>query len=343
MNFFGVPITLPATYTSYLTSLFAVLLGYRIVSFFLRGPKWSPKGVHYYITGGSSGLGLATAERLTRLGAHVSIVARDEAKLAKALESLEKNRENPDQILKSYSYSIHDLKGATAALEAASAAHGGKSPEVFLLCAGLSKPMFFMEMTEEDQTRGMTNAYWLQAWSAQAAAKMMVKQGVRGKIVFVGSMLSFMSFVGYASYSPGKYALKGLADCLRNELLLYGITVQMYFANGILSPGFEEEKKTRPEITTKIEEGDTPMSPDEAAKVFLDGVKDGDVYISGDFLTSLFRASTRGSTPRVSFVYDAILDLIAFVAMPIWRRAIDGMVAATGPAHMAYLKEKNVL
>lgn len=41
------------------------------------------------MTGGSQGLGLATARKLVKAGAHVSIVARDEAKLAAALESLE--------------------------------------------------------------------------------------------------------------------------------------------------------------------------------------------------------------------------------------------------------------
>lgn len=41
------------------------------------------------MTGGTSGLGLAVAQRLVRLGAHVSIVARNKDNLATALESLE--------------------------------------------------------------------------------------------------------------------------------------------------------------------------------------------------------------------------------------------------------------
>jgi short-subunit dehydrogenase len=44
---------------------------------------------HCYITGGSSGLGLALAIILTKKGADVSIVARNEEKLRKALEQLE--------------------------------------------------------------------------------------------------------------------------------------------------------------------------------------------------------------------------------------------------------------
>ena len=44
---------------------------------------------HCYITGGSSGLGLALAKMLSSQGAHVSIVARGSEKLADALAEIE--------------------------------------------------------------------------------------------------------------------------------------------------------------------------------------------------------------------------------------------------------------
>lgn len=37
----------------------------------------------------------------------------------------------------------------------------------------------------------------------------MVKQGVKGKVVFVSSVLGYFSIVGYSTYSPGKFALRG--------------------------------------------------------------------------------------------------------------------------------------
>lgn len=49
-------------------------------------------GKHILITGGSSGIGLATAEECSRLGASVTIVGRDEAKLAAALASLDRQQ-----------------------------------------------------------------------------------------------------------------------------------------------------------------------------------------------------------------------------------------------------------
>lgn len=39
---------------------------------------------------------------------------------------------------------------------------------------------------------------------------MMAKQGIPGRIVFVGSTLGYMSFIGWAGYSPGKHALVGM-------------------------------------------------------------------------------------------------------------------------------------
>lgn len=44
---------------------------------------------HCFVTGGSSGTGLALALLLVKRGAHVSIVARNEEKLQKALAELE--------------------------------------------------------------------------------------------------------------------------------------------------------------------------------------------------------------------------------------------------------------
>lgn len=44
---------------------------------------------HCYVTGGSAGLGLALAVLLTKKGADVSIVARNEERLQKALAEME--------------------------------------------------------------------------------------------------------------------------------------------------------------------------------------------------------------------------------------------------------------
>ncbi len=43
-----------------------------------------------------------------------------------------------------------------------------------------------------------------------------------GIIIIVSSAVIYAPMVGYAQYAPSKFALKGLCDCLRNELLVGG-------------------------------------------------------------------------------------------------------------------------
>lgn len=312
-------------------------------SFMFSSKKWSPKGLHIYITGGSQGLGLSLAKLVARKGAHVSIVARTQSKLDDALKELEANRQSPDQVFKAFSFSLDTAEESAAALQAASDAHGGKVPDAVFACAGVAKPMYLLEMQPEDLSRGMTNGYWIQAWTAFAAAKKMVRENKKGKIVLVSSTLGYMSFIGYSSYSPAKHALRGLADSLHSELMLYGIDMHIFFPPTMYTPGFEEENKTKPAITRTIESADEGLTAEQAAAGLLSGVEKGHAHITADLITSLFRASTRGCAPRSNVALDFVLDLVAFVGIPIWRRSVDKQVLAHRAEHREYLRTKGLV
>jgi len=138
--------------------------------------KWNPDGKHVYITGGSAGLGLSLAEILTQKGAHVSIVARNKENLVKALAKLEQLRVSPSQKLSALSHSLDTASGSTQALQDACRPFGGQCPDAVFACAGRSRPKFFVEMDEQDLVDGMTDGYWVQAWTAWAAAKQMARE-----------------------------------------------------------------------------------------------------------------------------------------------------------------------
>lgn len=99
----------------------------------------------------------------------------------------------------------------------------------------------------------------------------MIRTRKKGKICFVSSTLGYMSLIGYASYAPAKHALRGLADTLRSELQLYSIDVQIFFPCTMFTPGYEEENKTKPRITLKIEESDSGLTAEQAARSMLTG------------------------------------------------------------------------
>lgn len=84
-------------------------------------------------------------------------------------------RQAPGQIFKAYSFSLNTSQESEKALIAACAPHNGKAPDAVFACAGSSKPMYFIDMTEEDLTAGMANGYWLQAWTAHVRVTQLLK------------------------------------------------------------------------------------------------------------------------------------------------------------------------
>lgn len=56
--------------------------------------------------------------------------------------------------------------GSAAALQAASEAHGGRCPDAFFLCAGASRPSFFIDQNEESMRKDMDSSYGAQAFTA---------------------------------------------------------------------------------------------------------------------------------------------------------------------------------
>ncbi|EJU06024.1 oxidoreductase [Dacryopinax primogenitus] len=304
------------------------------------GQKWTPKGKHCYLTGASQGLGLCAALQLVKDGANVSIVARDQGKLDVALKKMEAARVSPSQKLAAYSHDISTAAGAQAALEAVCTPFAGQAPDAVFLCAGNARPLYFVEAKEEDFKSQIGTLYFTALWSAWAVAKLMVCQKVKGKIVFVSSTLGLMSFVGYAPYAPMKFAIRGLADTLRSEFQLYGISVHIYFPAGMFTPGYEEENKVKPAITKKIEEQDKACQPEEAAAVLIKGVKNGTYSIAGDFNTMVFRATTQSSSPFGNIFVKFAFEVIGWFGVPIWRWGVDADVRKYAPEHEAYLKQK---
>jgi len=155
-----------------------------------------------------------------------SVFVREYREIVPMKPQRQKVRRTTNQVLKAYSFSLDDAASSAAAFEYACLGNGGRCPDAVFLCAGASRPGFFVEETEASLRSGMDNGYWVQAWSAlvsqifpfsrtstilgiKAAAKRMARDQFPGKIVFVSSVLGYMSIVGYSSYAPAKFALRG--------------------------------------------------------------------------------------------------------------------------------------
>ncbi|KAK4700590.1 hypothetical protein P7C70_g5653, partial [Phenoliferia sp. Uapishka_3] len=232
---------------------------------FSRNDHFKPSGKHCYIGGGSEGLGLALACQLADRGAHVSIVSRSEAKLIKALAELETHRQSPGQNFAYYPCDLTSSEKAASTLQAA-CKHFGEAPDFIFACAGGSVPAFFVDTEPKEHWRCMEWNFMSALCTVHEGIKRMKEEGKKGKVIFTGSVLSMMGFAGFSTYSPSKYAIRGLADSLRNELILYGISVHLFLPASTLSPSFiDYEQKIKPELTKKIEGPDEPLTPELVA------------------------------------------------------------------------------
>lgn len=191
----------------------------------------------------------------------------------------------------------------------------------------MAKPGFFVEQPLEDFEAGIRLNYLGAVYTAKLATERMVQKGIRGRIVLVSSTVGLMGMVGYSQYSPTKFAIRGLAECLRQELLIHEISVHVYFVSTIETPGYERENRTKPAITAAIEGSDTSdKSPRTRALALIAGLRKGQFMITSDWATDMFRVAALGICPANFWPKDILLLILGWIIIPIWRRYSDHLV-----------------
>ena len=118
----------------------------------LLSPSFSYKGKHVLITGGSSGIGLEVAREYLRLGANVTIVARDLTRLEAAKKDLDGSRKSDIQKVKIVS--LDTSKGQEVVDKALAPAISELGDvEVLINCAGVSIAGLFEELDSAEFER----------------------------------------------------------------------------------------------------------------------------------------------------------------------------------------------
>ena len=145
-------------------------------------------------------------------------------------------------------------------------------------------------------------------------------------LIFTASVLAFFTTVGYSSYSPSKYALRGLADTLAQEVMLYpqDVKVHVVYPGTILTDGFNREMQTKPEVTCKIEEMDSKQRPDEVATAAIRGLENGDHYVTVNYLGSAMKWGALGGSLRNNWVVDLIMGWLISI---VWLFALPDVLS----------------
>jgi NAD(P)-dependent dehydrogenase (short-subunit alcohol dehydrogenase family) len=176
------------------------------------------------VTGCSSGIGRATAERLARAGWTVYASARR----VESLEGLEGCR--------TLQLDITDDESMRAAVDAIEREHGAVG--VLVNNAGYSQSGAVESVTIDEARRQLeTNVLGLMRLT-QLVLPGMRRQG-SGRIVNVSSMGGRLTFPGGGWYHASKHALEALSDALRFEVEGFGIDV-VVIQPGLIRTGFAD-------------------------------------------------------------------------------------------------------
>jgi 3-dehydrosphinganine reductase len=239
-------------------------------------------GAHVLITGGSAGIGYATAARALERGARVSLVARDAERLATAEDRLEAGIGDPTRVAAEPA-DVTDPEKFEQALGLLVAQFG--PVDVLVTNAGGARPGHFEELPASVFTEQMELNYFGTLHPIRAVVPSMIEHG-RGHLMLVSSGAGIVGVYGYSAYSPAKFAVRGLAETLRSELKPHGIVVGCAYPPDTDTPGLEREGETKPAATASISATIKVRSAEAVGKGIVAGIERDRLIVTFDSSTA---------------------------------------------------------
>ena len=232
------------------------------------------------ITGGSRGIGFATADRFLQEGATVILTASSQESADKAVAQL--RQKHPYAVVAGISPDLTSLESVRSAFREATAKYG--CVDILVNNAGVSESTPLSEYTEETYDRVMDLNLKGVFTATQAASECMIARG-NGVILSTSSMVSISGQSSGFAYPASKFAVNGLTVSLARELGPKGIRVNA------VAPGITETDMMKAVPKEVIE----PMiqriplrrmgQPEDIANAFLFLASDEASYITGVVLS----------------------------------------------------------
>lgn len=232
------------------------------------------------ITGGSRGIGFATADKFLKEGATVILAASSQASADTAVAKLKEKY--PDATVAGISPNLADLESVRSVFRETFEKYG--CVDILVNNAGISDSTPFMEYTEETfdkvmdlNVKGVFNA-------TRAAAECMTARN-QGVILSTSSMVSISGQASGFAYSASKFAVNGMTVSLARELGPKGIRVNA------VAPGIIETDmmKAVPKEVIEPMIARIPLQrlgqPEDIANAFVFLASDEASYITGAVLS----------------------------------------------------------
>ncbi|MGA1822407.1 MAG: SDR family oxidoreductase [Thermoplasmatota archaeon] len=233
------------------------------------------------ITGGSSGIGLATADKLIKKGSRVVILARDERKLKKASKKLGKKCDHR-------SVDILNIEDLNRAKEWIIDEHG--APDIIVNSAGFVHPGRLEDLTDEQIDRMIDINL---KGTINVCRTFVPEMRSPGHVVNVSSPVGFMGVYGYSVYSASKFGVDGFSESIRMELKRNGIGVSVVYPPDTKTPQLDYENRYKPEETKRITGTIDPVDPEVVADSIIEGIKRNRFHVYPTFSIGLVHFAVR--------------------------------------------------
>jgi NAD(P)-dependent dehydrogenase (short-subunit alcohol dehydrogenase family) len=185
-----------------------------------RRDTYDFSGKSVVITGGSRGLGLVLARELADEGARLTLIARDEGELDRAVADI-RTRQRFADVLKVVA-DVRRRHDAERAIAEAIERYG--AVDVVINNAGTIQVGPIDHMKLSDYEDAMNTHFWGPLYMILTALPHMRRHG-SGRIVNISSIGGKISLPHLVPYCASKFALVGLSDGLRAELAADDIVV----------------------------------------------------------------------------------------------------------------------
>ena len=232
------------------------------------------------ITGGSRGIGFATAERFLQEGAKVIITASSEENAKKSAARLKELY--PDSVVDGISPNLSSLESVRKEFKKVTEKYG--CVDILVNNAGVSESTPFTEYTEETYDRVMDLNVKGIFTATRAASECMIAKG-SGVILSTSSMVSISGQASGLAYPTSKFAVNGLTKSLARELGKDNIRVNAV-APGIIRT---DMVAALPESMIAPMVAAVPLGrigePSDIANAFLFLASDLASYVTGEILS----------------------------------------------------------
>jgi NAD(P)-dependent dehydrogenase (short-subunit alcohol dehydrogenase family) len=198
------------------------------------------KGKVAVITGGASGIGLATARRLAREGMKLVLADIEENVLMKAAAQLKAEGAEAIGVVTD----VGDKARVDALADTAWSHFGGV--HILFNNAGVAVFGPTQDMTHDDWLWTMKVNLWGPIHGIEAFVPRMIKQNEGGHVLFTASFAGLVANRNLGPYSVSKAAVVSLAECLAKDVKLHGIGVSVVCPMRVAT-NIDESHRNRPQ------------------------------------------------------------------------------------------------